>query len=69
MVQLWKTFFLSILDQSCAVLGGMITKKNLKDLERTQQNFAKFVFQGKYTTYKIAFISSGHDSLEERRKK
>ena len=69
MVHLWKTFCLSILDQSCAVLGGMITTKNKKDLERTQQNFAKFVLQGKYTTYKSALISSGHDSLEERRKK
>ena len=66
MVHLWKT---CILDQSCAVLGGMITAKNKKDLERTQQNFAKFVLQGKYTTYNSALISSGHDSLEEGRKK
>ena len=51
MVHLWKTFCLSILDQSCAVLGGMITAKNKKDLECTQQNFAKFVLKGKYTTY------------------
>ena len=47
----------------------MITTKNKKDLERTQQNFAKFFLQGKYTTYKCALISSGHDFLEERRKK
>ena len=69
MVHLWQTFCLSILEQSCAVLGGMITAKNKKDLERTQHNFAKFVLQGKYTTYKSALISLGLDSLEERRKK
>ena len=43
MVHLWKTFCLSILEQSCAMLGGMITAKNKKDCERTQQNFAKLV--------------------------
>ena len=68
-VHLWKTFCLSILNQSFAVLGRMITTKNKKDLERTQQNFPKFVLQGKYTTYKSALFSSGHNSLEERRKK
>ena len=38
MVHLWKTFCLSIFDHLCAVLGGMITTKNKKDLEHTLQN-------------------------------
>ena len=51
------------------IVGWHDHSKKKKDLERTQQNFAKFFLQGKYTTYENALISSGHDSLEERRKK
>ena len=69
MVHLWKTFCLSILEQSCAVWGGMITSENKKDLERTQKNFAKLVLQEKYSTYKSALLSLGLESLETRRKK
>ena len=69
MVHLWKTFSLNILEQSCAVWGGMITSENKKDLERTQKNFAKLVLQEKYSTYKSALLSLGLESLETRRKK
>ena len=69
MVHLWKTFSLNILEQSCAVWGGMITSENKKDLERTQKNFEKLVLQEKYTSYKSALLSLGLDSLETRRKK
>ena len=47
----------------------MITAKNKKDLERTQQNFAKLVFYGKYATYQTALINLGLYYLKERRKK
>ena len=69
MVQLWKTFCLSVLEQSCVVWGGMITDENRKDLERTQKNFTKLVLQENFTTYRNALTSLGLKSLEERRKK
>ena len=43
MVQLWKTFCLSILEQSWAVWGNGLTAKNEEDLERTQKTFCKIV--------------------------
>ena len=51
------------------MLGGMITAKNKKDRERTQQNFAKLVLQGKYTTYKSALIILGLDSQKRKKEK
>ena len=69
LVQLWKTFCLSILEQSCVVWGGMITDENRKDLERTQKNFTKLALQENFTTYKNALLSLGLESLEKRRKK
>ena len=69
LVQLWKTFCLSILEQSCVVWGGMITNENRKDLERTQKNFTKLALQENFTTYKNALLSLGLESLEKRRKK
>ena len=68
MVHLWKTFCLSVLEQSCVVWGGMITTENKKDLERTQKNFCKLVLQESYTTYKNALISLCLETLEKRRK-
>ena len=35
MVHLWKLFCLSVLEQSCVVWGGSLTKENEDDLERT----------------------------------
>ena len=69
LVHLWKTFCLSILEQSCAVWGGMITAENRKDLEQTQKSFTKLVLQENYTTYKSALVSLDLESLEKRRQK
>ena len=69
LVHLWKTFCLSLLEQSCVVWGGMITAENQKDLERTQKNFTKLALQDKFTTYKSALVSLGLESLEKRRQK
>ena len=69
LVHLWKTFCLSLLEQSCVVWGGMITAENRKDLERTQKNFTKLALQDKFTTYKSALVSLGLESLEKRRQK
>ena len=67
LVHLWKTFCLSVLEQSCVVWGGMITSENKKDLERTQKNFTKLALQENYTNYRSALLSLGLKSLEERR--
>ena len=53
LVHLWKTFCLSVLEQSCVVWGGMITSENKKDLERTQKNFTKLALQENFTDYRI----------------
>ena len=69
MVHIWKTFCLSVLEQSCVVWGSMITAESRKDLECTQKNFTKLVLQEKFTSYKSALDSLGLKSLEERRQK
>ena len=68
MVHLWKTFCLSVLEQSCVVWGGMITSENRKDLECTQKSFCKLVLQENYTNYKSALNILSLESLEKRRK-
>ena len=51
MGQLWKTFCLSVLDQSCVVWDSGLTCENKKDLERTQKTFVKLVLEEDYQTY------------------
>ena len=43
MVHLWKTFCLSVLDQSCVVWDSGLTAENKAHLERTQKTFSKLV--------------------------
>ena len=45
MVQLWKTFCLSVLDQSCVVWNSVLTEENKLDLERTQKTFTNLVLE------------------------
>ena len=45
MVGLWKTYCLSVLDQSCVLWDSGLTMENKSDLERTQKTFAKLVLQ------------------------
>ena len=51
MGQLWKTFCLSVLDQSCVVWDSGLTCEYKKDLERTQKTFVKLVLEEDYQTY------------------
>ena len=69
MVHLWKTFCLSVLDQSCVVWGSGLTKENEDDLERTQKTFAKLVLGDSYTTYFEALNILQLDRLKLRREK
>ena len=68
MVQLWKTFCLSVLDQSCVVWDSGLTCENRKDLERTQKTFAKLVLEEDYETYQKALKLLHLETLEARRK-
>ena len=47
MVGLWKTYCLSVLDQSCVLWDSGLSMENKSDLERTQKAFAKLVLQEK----------------------
>ena len=69
MVHLWKTYCLSILEQSCVVWGGSLTNENSNDLERTQKTFCKLVLEEDYKSYNSALRVLGLLNLETRRKK
>ena len=68
MVQLWKTFCLSILEQSCAVWGNGLTAKNKADLERTQKTFCKMVLGENFKSYFEALKTLNLQTLKIRRK-
>ena len=68
MVELWKTFCLSVLDQSCVLWGSGLTRENKSDLERTQKTFAKLILQEEYRSYNEALRHLGLQNLEDRRK-
>ena len=68
MVQLWKTFCLSVLDQSCVVWHSGLTEENRSDLERTQKTFAKLILEEDYVTYEKALLTLQLETLESRRK-
>ena len=69
MVELWKTYCRSVLEQSCIVWGSSLTEENKKDLERTQKTFTKLILGDKYTTYQEACKTLFLESLEDRRQK
>ena len=56
MVDIWKTYCRSILEQSAIVWGPSLTEQNKSDLERTQQSFVKLVSRNKYTNYEESYI-------------
>ena len=67
MVQLWKTFCLSLLEQSCAVWNSGLTVENETDLERTQKTFCKMVLGDKYKSYFEALTLLNLQTLKSRR--
>ena len=64
MVNLWKTFCLSVLDQSCVVWDSGLTTENRKDLERTQNIFVKLILEENYDTYLKALKTLHLETLE-----
>ena len=68
MVQLWKTFCRSILEQSCVLWDGGLTAENRRDLERTQKTFARLVLEEDFKNYKQALSLLQIPTLQDRRK-
>ena len=67
MVGLWRTFCLSILEQSCAVWSNSLTAENEANLERTQKTFCKLVLGDKYKTYLESLTVLNLQTLKLRR--
>ena len=70
MVQLWKTFSLSILEQPFAVWGNAygLTAKNEADLERNHKTFCKMVLGENFKSYFEALKTLNIQALKIRRK-
>ena len=68
MVHLWKVNYLSILEKSAVIWGGMLTDENKQDLERTQKSFVKLILEENYTIYQNSLKYLGLETLETRRK-
>ena len=67
MVQLWKTYCRSVLEQSAVVWQAGLSNENRKDLERTQKTFTKLILKHRYHSYEQALISLNLSTLESRR--
>ena len=68
MVELWKTFCRSILEQTCVVWDSGLTNKNIEDLERTQKTFVKLIMEEDYRSYTSSLKFLNLETLEKRRK-
>ena len=69
MVELWKTFCRSILEQTCVVWDSGLTNQNIEDLERTQKTFVKLLMEEDYKNYTSSLKFLSLETLESRRKK
>ena len=68
MVQLWKTYCLSLLEQSCVVWDSGLTRENELDLERCQNTFCKLILEENYISYINALSVLRLQTLKQRRK-
>ena len=69
MVDLWKTFCRSVLEQTCVVWDSGLTNQNIEDLERTQKMFVKLIMEENYQNYTSSLKFLNLETLETRRKK
>ena len=67
MVDLWKIYCRSILEQSAVVWGSSLSQKNKSDLERTQKSFLKLILKNKYKNYEDSLLLLNLENLETRR--
>ena len=66
MIQLWKSYCLSILEQSFIVWGSSLSAENKNDLERTQKCFTKLLLRNKYKSYEDSLLQLNLQTLEQR---
>ena len=67
MIQLWKSYCLSVLEQSSIVWGSSLSAENRTDLERTQKCSVKLMLKNKYKTYEDGLLQLNLQTLEQRR--
>ena len=67
MILLWKSYCLSILEQSSVVWGSSLSAANKIDLERTQKCFTKLILGNKYKSYEESLLQLNLQTLEQRR--
>ena len=68
MVQLWKVFCQSILEQSCVLWDSGLSQENRNNLERTQKMFLTLILEEDYKNYENALHISQLETLDKRRK-
>ena len=68
MVQLWKVFCQSVLEQSCVLWDSGLTQENRNNLERTQKTFVILILEEEYNNYENALHISQLETLDKRRK-
>ena len=69
MVELWKTFCRSILEQTYVVWDSGLTNPNIEDLERTQKTFVKLIMEEDFQSYTKSLSFLNLETLESCRKK
>ena len=67
MVQLWKTYCRSVLEQSAVLWQGALTEQDRATLERTQKTFTKLILRRKYESYHKSLQLLDLPTLEKRR--
>ena len=67
MVQIWKTYCRSVLEQSAVLWQGALTQENRETLERTQKTFAKLILKNNYKSYEQSLQVLDLPTLDARR--
>ena len=65
----YKLFCRSVLEYGAPVWSGALTKRNIQDIERVQQNAMRIIFGAAFTTYDDCLEQLEEQTLEERRSK
>ena len=67
LLQIYKLYIRSIVEQNCVVWGSSITNEESKKIERVQKIALRIIFRENYLCYKNALELSNLPTLSERR--
>ena len=67
LLDIYKLFCRSVLEYGAPVWSGALTKRNIQDIERVQQNAMRIIFGAAFTTYDDCLEQLEEQTLEERR--